>query len=114
MLLLVSCCYDASERKILAGVEATTKSVERTAEAITDASAAAEQREIHKAVQLDLLPHRRQADSDSLRVKWDGTGVPVVKKETEGRKGQNQPTGWYARSEAGMRVQPREKVTPCG
>jgi hypothetical protein len=57
------------------------------------APAAAEQREIHKAVQLDL-PLTVGKPIPILYVQMDGTGVPVVKKETEGRKGKtNQPAG---------------------
>jgi hypothetical protein len=45
-----------------------------------------EQREIRKAVQLDL-PVVVGEPIPILYVQMDGTGVPVVKKETEGRKG---------------------------
>jgi len=72
--------------KALAGVEVTAKSVERTAEAIGADIAAGEQREIGKAVQLDL-PVIVGQPVPILYVQMDGTGIPVVKKETEGRKG---------------------------
>jgi hypothetical protein len=72
--------------KVLAGLEVTAKSVERTAEAIGADIAAHEQREIHKAVQLDL-PVIVGEPIPILYVQMDGTGLPVVKKETEGRKG---------------------------
>jgi hypothetical protein len=72
--------------KVLAGLEVTTKSVERTAEAIGADIAAVEQREIGRAVQLDL-PVIIGKPIPILYVQMDGTGVPVVKKETEGRKG---------------------------
>src|SRR6202035_5339136 len=71
---------------VLAGLEVTAKSVERAAEAIGADIAAAEQRQIHKAVQLDL-PVIVGEPIPILYVQMDGTGVPVVKKETEGRKG---------------------------
>jgi len=74
------------QMKVLAGLEVTTKSVERTAEAMGADIAAAEQREIAKAVQLDL-PVIIGKTIPILYVQMDGTGVPVVKKETEGRKG---------------------------
>jgi hypothetical protein len=74
------------QMKVLAGLEVTAKSVERTAEAIGADIAAHEQREIHKAVQLDL-PVVIGKPIPILYVQMDGTGVPVVKKETEGRKG---------------------------
>jgi hypothetical protein len=72
--------------KVLAGLDVTAKSVERTAETIGADIAAGEQREIDKAVQLDL-PVIIGAPIPILYVQMDGTGVPVVKKETEGRKG---------------------------
>jgi hypothetical protein len=72
--------------KLLADLEVTTKSVERTAEAIGENIAAREQEEIQRAVQLDLPIVLGQA-VPILYVQMDGTGVPVVKKETEGRKG---------------------------
>ena len=72
--------------KVLAGLEVTAKSVERAAEAIGADVAAVEQREIGKAVQLDL-PVVIGQPIPILYVEMDGTGVPVVKKETEGRKG---------------------------
>lgn len=78
--------HGREQMKVLAGLEVTTKSVERTAEAIGGDIAAGEQREIRKAVQLDL-PVIIGKPIPILYVQMDGTGVPVVKKETEGRKG---------------------------
>ena len=72
--------------KLLAGLEVTTKAVERTAEAIGGDIAKQEQQEIQRAVQLDL-PIVVGEPIPILYVQMDGTGVPVVKKETEGRKG---------------------------
>jgi hypothetical protein len=72
--------------KSLAGLEVTAKSVERTAEAIGADIAYREQNEIRKIVQLDL-PIILGEPIPILYVQMDGTGVPVVKKETEGRKG---------------------------
>ena len=74
------------QMQLLAGLEVTAKSVERTAEAIGTDIAAREEREIRKAVQLDL-PVIVGEPIPILYVQMDGTGVPVVKKETEGRKG---------------------------
>jgi hypothetical protein len=74
------------QMKVLAGLEVTAKSVERTAEAIGADIAAKEQGEIARAVQLDL-PVIIGKPIPILYVQMDGTGVPVVKKETEGRKG---------------------------
>ncbi len=72
--------------KALAGLEGTAKSVERTAEAIGADIASGEQRQIRKAIQLDL-PVIVGEPIPILYVQINGTGVPAVKKETEGCKG---------------------------
>jgi hypothetical protein len=74
------------QMQLLAGLEVTTKAVERTAEAIGENVAAREQQQIQRAVQLDL-PIVLGEPVPILYVQMDGTGVPVVKKETVGRKG---------------------------
>ena len=74
------------QMKILAGLEVTTKSVERTAEAIGADIAQREQAEIQKALQLDL-PVIVGEPIRIVYVQMDGTGIPVVKKETVGRQG---------------------------
>jgi hypothetical protein len=72
----------------LAGLEVTTKSVERIAEAIGGDIAQREQAEIQKALQLDLPGAIARGEPvPILYVQMDGTGVPVVKKETLGRQG---------------------------
>jgi hypothetical protein len=78
--------HGRQQMKLLAGLEVTTKAVERTAEAIGEDIAAREQHEIQKAVQLDLPMVVGEA-VPILYVQMDGTGVPVVKKETVGRQG---------------------------
>lgn len=78
--------HGREQMKLLAGLEVTAKSVERTAEAIGADIARREQREIGKAVQLDL-PVVIGEPIPILYLQMDGTGIPVVKKETEGRKG---------------------------
>ncbi len=80
--------FDHGRRQIelLAGLEVTAKAVERTAEAIGTDIAQGEQREIHRARQLDL-PIVVCQPIPVLYVEMDGTGVPVVKAETEGRSG---------------------------
>jgi len=70
----------------LAGLEVTAKGVERTAEAVGENIAGREREEIQRAVQLDL-PMVAGELIPVLYVEMDGTGVPVVKKETLGRKG---------------------------
>ena len=77
------------QMKVLAGLEVTTKSVERTAEAIGTNIAQHEQTEIHKALQLEL-PIVAGEPIPVLYVQMDGTGVPVVKKETVGRQGKTE------------------------
>lgn len=74
------------QMRVLAGLEVTTKSVERTAEAIGDDIAQGEQQQIRKAVQLDL-PVILGEPIPILYIQMDGTGVPVVKTETQGRRG---------------------------
>jgi len=62
--------------------------VERIAEAIGGDIAQREQREIDKALQWDL-PAIVGEPIPVLYVQMDGTGVPVVKKETVGRSGKS-------------------------
>jgi len=80
--------FDQGRRqmKLLADLEVTTKAVERTAEAIGKDIAARAQAEIQQAMQLDL-PMIVGPPIPILYVQVDGTGVPVVKKETVGRQG---------------------------
>ena len=80
------------QMQLLAGLEVTAKAVERNAEAIGEDIAQHEQAEIQRAVQLDL-PIVLGDPVPILYVQMDGTGVPVVKKETTGRPGkvQGQP-----------------------
>ncbi len=77
------------QMKLLADLEVTTKSVERTAEAIGEDIAARQQAEIQRAMQLDL-PIIVGEPISILYVQVDGTGVPVVKKETLGRQGKTE------------------------
>jgi hypothetical protein len=72
--------------QVLAGLAVSAKSIERTAEAVGANIAEGERREIARAVQLHL-PVIVGEPIRILYVQMDGTGVPVVKKETEGRKG---------------------------
>ena len=78
--------HGRAQMQLLAGLEVTTKSVERIAEAIGGDIAQREQGEIQKALQLDL-PVIAGEPIPILYVQMDGTGVPVVKKETLGRLG---------------------------
>jgi hypothetical protein len=81
--------HGREQMKVLAGLEVTTKSVERTAEAIGADIAQREQAEIQKALQLEL-PVVAGEPIPVLYVQMDGTGVPVVKKETVGRQGKTE------------------------
>jgi hypothetical protein len=85
--------HGRQQMKLLADLEVTSKAVERTAEAIGENIAAREQQEIQRAMQLNL-PIVVGEPVRILYVQMDGTGVPVVKKETVGRKGKTdgQPT----------------------
>jgi hypothetical protein len=78
--------HGREQMKVLAGLEVTTKAVERSAEAIGEDMARGDQQEVQRAVQLDL-PIVLGEPVPILYVQMDGTGVPVVKKETDGRKG---------------------------
>jgi hypothetical protein len=81
--------HGRQQMKLLADLEVTAKAVERTAEAIGEQIAAREQAEIQRAMQLDL-PMIVGAAVPVLYVQMDGTGIPVVKKETEGRPGKTE------------------------
>jgi hypothetical protein len=74
--------------KLLADLEVTTKSVERTAEAIGEDIAVGERQELQRAKQLDL-PMVVGKPVPVVYVQIDATGVPVVKKETVGRQGKD-------------------------
>jgi hypothetical protein len=81
--------HGRKQMQTLAGLEVTTKLVERTAEAIGADIAQREQEEIRRAMQLDL-PIVMGEPVPILYVQVDGTGVPVVKKETVGRQGKTE------------------------
>jgi len=71
---------------LLAGLEVTTKAVERQAEAMGADIAAEEQKAMQRIVQLEL-PEVEGPDIPLLYVEMDGTGVPMVTSETQGRAG---------------------------
>ncbi len=81
--------HGREQMKLLAGLEVTTKSVERIAEAIGEDIAEREQEEIQRAMQLDL-PMVVGEPIPILYVQMDGTGIPVVKAETVGRAGKTE------------------------
>jgi hypothetical protein len=75
-----------AQLKLLANLTVTTKAVERTAEAIGRDIEARQQQEIHRAKQL-ALPIASGPPIPILYIQIDGTGVPVVLAETQGRLG---------------------------
>ena len=77
------------QMKLLAGLELTTKAVERTAEALGEDIAGREQEQIQRAMQLDP-PLVVGEPIPVLYVEMDGTGLPVVKSETVGREGKTE------------------------
>ena len=72
--------------RLLADLAVPTKAVERTAEAIGRHMLACPQQEIHRAKQLTLAVEAGPR-MPILSSQIDGTGVPVVMDETQGRKG---------------------------
>jgi hypothetical protein len=72
--------------KLLAGLEVTAKTVERTAESIGEDIELRQQKDIQSAKQLHL-PAVAGPSIPYLYVQMDGTQVFVVKAETEGRAG---------------------------
>lgn len=78
--------HGREQMKVLAGLEVTTKSVERTAEGVGTDLAEREQKAIQQALQWDL-PLVAGEPIPIRYVQMDGTGIPVVKNETVGRPG---------------------------
>ncbi len=73
----------------LAGLEVTTKAVERQAEAIGQDIASREQAHMKEPIQLGL-PQIQTPPIPFMYVEIDGTGIPVVTAETEGRHGKTE------------------------
>jgi hypothetical protein len=82
-------CFDKARNMIrnLAGIEVTDKDVERIAEAIGADIARKEEQDMASAM-ADELKTSNEAPP-ILYIAPDGTGVPVLKRETEGRKGKS-------------------------
>ena len=93
--------HGPEQTKVLAGVEVTTKAVERTAEAIGDDIARCEQREIQRAVQLDL-PMVVGDAVPILYVQMDGTGGRAGGQERDARPARQ--SGWPTRAYTGGQV----------
>jgi hypothetical protein len=69
------------QMKLLAGLQVTTKAVERTAEALGEEIVEREQKQIHQALQWDLPQVVLGDPIPILYVQMDGTGVPVTQGE---------------------------------
>ena len=82
--------HGRQQMKLLADLEVTAKSVERTAEMIGEDVAAGERDQIQRAIREGLPMVPGGPPIPILYVQMDGTGVPVVKKETVGRKGKTE------------------------
>ena len=80
--------FDHGRRQVelLAGLKVTTKAVERTAEAVGRDILTRQQQEIRRARQL-ALPVVVGPRIPILYIQIDGTGVPVIIAETQGRQG---------------------------
>jgi hypothetical protein len=78
--------HGREELELLAGLQATTKAVERQAEAIGADIARQEQAQSKRAKQLEL-PQVLGPAVPVLYIEMDGTQVPMVRAELEGRAG---------------------------
>ena len=78
--------HGREELELLAGLQVTTKAVERQAEAIGTDIAQKEQARIKQAKQLEL-PEVSAPAVPMLYIEMDGTQVPMVRSELEGRAG---------------------------
>jgi hypothetical protein len=82
--------HGRQQMKLLAGLEVTTKAVERTAESIGEDVAARQRERIQQAVQLNL-PVMAGPSIPILYIQLDGTGVPVTKAERREGKVKGEP-----------------------
>jgi hypothetical protein len=80
--------HGREQLELLAGLTVTRKAVERHAEGIGADVARCQEAEIQRAAQLPL-PHLAGPEIPALYIEMDGTGVPVVPAETQGRCGKN-------------------------
>ena len=75
--------------EVLAGVVVTTKAVERVSESIGKQIEQQNQREQKQIMSGRVVPFSSKGVIPKMYIAIDGTGVPVVKRETEGRKGKD-------------------------
>jgi len=76
--------------EVLAGVLVTTKAVERVSEAVGEQIEKQNRREREQIMSGKVIPFVGKVDIPKLYVAIDGSGVPVVARETEGRKGKDE------------------------
>lgn len=83
-------CFDKAQRQIigLAGVHVTDKDVERFAEAVGEDVARWEQRRVEAALTEEVTDTSQAPPV--LYITTDATGVPVLRRETEGRRGKSE------------------------
>ena len=84
--------FDAGRKdlEVLAGVRVTTKAVERVSEAVGEQIEQQEQREREQTMSGKVVPFLSKTDIPKMYVAIDGSGVPVVARETEGRQGKDE------------------------
>jgi hypothetical protein len=78
-----------AQLELLAGIDVTVKAVERNAEAVGDDIAQIEKARAARALQLEL-PVILGPASPVLYIEMDGTQVPMVRSELEGRAGRTE------------------------
>jgi hypothetical protein len=76
--------------ELLAGVLVTTKAVERVSEEIGEQIEQQNQSERAQIMSGKVVPFLGKVTIPNLYVAIDGSGVPVVRRETEGRKGKDE------------------------
>jgi hypothetical protein len=81
--------HGRQQMELLADLEVTAKAVERVTEAIGADIAGLQQETIQRAMQLEL-PVAVGDPIQKIYVQMDGTGLPVVAKETQGRSGKGE------------------------
>jgi len=81
--------HGRQQMELLADLEVTAKTVERVTETIGDDIARCQQQAIRQAIQLEL-PVAVGQPIHKMYVQMDGTGLPMVAKETQGRNGKGE------------------------
>ena len=76
--------------EVLAGVSVTTKAVERVSETVGEQIEGLNQREREQILSGKVVPLVTKARIPKMYIAIDGSGVPVVARETEGRQGKDE------------------------